>query len=222
MFPIRDYNPRKSTPIVVISLIAFNTFIYFQYFDFQEQKLLQLFSILGIVPAHFRFITLITHQFLHGGLLHLISNMWALWIFGDNIEDRIGHGRFLIFYLLCGISAGLIHTITQPSSTVPCVGASGAISGVIGSYLFLYPTARIWCVVPIIIYLYSITVPAIVFGIIWFLIQLMNGLIVMASNEDVAGVAWWAHIGGFIAGILLLPLFLKKEEPDESDTDMYL
>ncbi len=220
MLPIRDINPSRTVPVVVILLIILNTFIFFQYSGLPEKEIERIFFYFGIVPAHFRWLTLITHQFMHGGLLHLISNMWALWIFGDNIEDRFGHKRFLIFYLLCGVSAGLVHTLTQPNSNMPCVGASGAISGVLGAYLALYPKAHILCIIPIIIYPYFVEMPALLFGFIWFTSQLFNGLVVMASdNRDVAGIAWWAHLGGFFAGIFLLPLFLKGEYREHTEHD---
>jgi len=220
MIPIRDINPSRTVPIVVLLLIILNTVVFFSYFDLPEKQIESIVYSYGIVPAHFRWLSLITHQFLHGGLLHLISNMWALWIFGDNIEDRIGHRRFLLFYLLCGISAGLVHTLTQPDSNMPCVGASGAISGVLGAYLVLYPTARILCIIPIIIYPYFTEMPALLFGFIWLISQLFNGLVIMAGdNKDVAGIAWWAHLGGFFAGIFLLPFFLKGRRDEFSEQD---
>lgn len=220
MFPLRDVNPRRGFPVVVVLIIIINTFVFFQYFDLPEKRVERIFLFFGIVPAHLRFITLITHQFFHGGLFHLISNMWALWIFGDNIEDRLGHLRFLFFFILCGIFAGIIHAITQPGSEIPCVGASGSISGLLGAYLVLYPGARILCLIPIIIYPYFVEMPALLFGGIWFILQLLNGLVVMASSEDVAGVAWWAHIGGFFAGIFLLPSFYKQEPPSKNLPDI--
>lgn len=220
MFPLRDVNPRQGFPVVVVLIIIFNTIIFFQYFDLPEKRVEWIFQVFGIVPAHIQLITLVTYQFLHGGLLHLISNMWALWIFGDNIEDRLGHFRFFLFYILCGIFAGIIHAITQPGSKVPCVGASGAISGIIGAYLILYPGARILCLIPIIIYPYFVEMPALLFGSFWFILQLINGLIVMASSEDVAGVAWWAHIGGFFTGIFLLFFFVKQKSPPENPPDI--
>ena len=220
MIPIRDINPSRTVPIVVLLLIILNTVVFFSYFDLPEKQIESIVYSYGIVPAHFRWLSLITHQFLHGGLLHLISNMWALWIFGDNIEDRIGHRRFLLFYLLCGISAGLVHTLTQPDSNMPCVGASGAISGVLGAYLVLYPTTRILCIIPIIIYPYFTEMPALLFGFIWLISQLFNGLVIMAGdNKDVAGIAWWAHLGGFFAGIFLLPFFLKGRRDEFSEQD---
>lgn len=216
MIPLRDANPRKGIPWIVIVIIFANIYIYFQYFDLPERKLERFFLLVGLVPKNFSLFNLLSYQFLHGGLFHLISNMWALWIFGDNVEDRMGHLRFLIFYLLCGICAGLFHVFTLPNSGVPCVGASGAISGVLGAYTFLYPTARVLCTIPIIIYPYLIEIPAIIFGVFWFLTQLFNGLVVMASDEDVAGVAWWAHIGGFIVGILLLPFFVSSKKTSDT------
>ncbi len=220
MIPLRDVNPRRGFPIIVIIIILFNLLVFLSYFDLPEERIEQIFNILGLVPARMSLLSLLTYQFLHGGIFHLISNMWALWIFGDNLEDRLGHLRFLIFYLLCGVMAGFIHTISLPESEIPCVGASGAISGVIGAYIILYPMAKILCFVPIFIFLYYTQMPAILFGGLWFILQLLNGLVIMASEEDVAGVAWWAHIGGFIGGIFLLRLFLKKEPPVSKSTDI--
>jgi len=190
--------------------------VFFLYFDLPEEKVEGIFQTFGIVPSQISLITLITYQFLHGGLLHLIFNMWALWIFGDNLEDRTGHRNFLFFYILCGIIAGLINTIIQAGSEIPCVGASGSISGVLGAYLVLYPGARILCFFPI---FFFIEIPALFFGGIWFIFQLLNGLFVVANEGDSAGVAWWAHIGGFVAGIFLIFYFLPKNLPPEENRD---
>lgn len=210
MFPIRDLNPRNSYPIVVILIIIVNVFLYFNYATLPEPTLQNFFFQWGLLPSKFRLVNLLTYQFLHGGLLHLISNMWALWIFGDNVEDKMGHLRFLLFYLFSGVIAGLVQVAISFSSDVPCVGASGAIAGVMGVYVLLFPTAMVICIVPIFFYPLFIQVPAILLGIFWFFSQLFNGLISL-SMVKVGGIAWWAHIGGFIGGILSLPMFLKNK-----------
>ncbi|HOE96002.1 MAG TPA: rhomboid family intramembrane serine protease [Candidatus Sumerlaeota bacterium] len=144
--------------------------------------------------------TFLTSIFLHGGLLHFLGNMWFLFIFGDNVEDRLGHARYLLFYLACGVLAGLAHFSFQMESIVPTIGASGAIAGVMGAYLVLYPHARVLAIVPVFVLLYTVVVPAPIFLGVWFLIQLVQGAIGLGSLE-MEGVAWWAHIGGFAAGI---------------------
>ncbi len=209
MIPLRDLNPRNSFPIVVILIILANIYLYFHYISLPEVHLQKLFFQWGLIPSKFKLTNLITYQFLHGGLLHLISNMWALWIFGDNVEDKMGHFKFLLFYLLSGIIAGLVQVTISSTSNVPCVGASGAIAGIMGVYVTLFPTAMVICIVPIIFYPLFVQIPAVLLGILWFLTQLFNGLISL-SLIAVGGIAWWAHIGGFLGGILISPLFLKK------------
>jgi len=168
----------------------------------------------GLVPARFtgaafiegpRYAGLVTAMFLHGGWLHFLGNMWFLWIFGDNIEDHLGHGRFLVFYLASGILAGLAQVIASPSSPVPMIGASGAIAGVMGAYLVLYPRARVLTLIPIFFFISLYEIPAIFFLGIWFLIQVWSGTASSAMGST-GGVAFWAHTGGFIAGILVLGL----------------
>jgi membrane associated rhomboid family serine protease len=180
--------------------------------------------VFGIVPARLThpgwaaevgfpagaFWTLITHQFLHGGWLHIISNMWALWIFGDNVEDAMGHFRFAIFYLLCGCLAGLTQTFTQPSATVPSLGASGAIAGVLGAYLLLYPAARVVVLFPVLFLPFFFEVPAVVYLGIWFVSQLFSGTLSLVSPSQGGGIAFWAHIGGFVAGMVLCGVFARR------------
>ncbi|MEY2544213.1 MAG: hypothetical protein QOE81_1674, partial [Verrucomicrobiota bacterium] len=160
---------------------------------------------------------LLTHQFLHGGWFHIIANMWTLWIFGDNVEDRMGPGRFAIFYLLCGTIAGTTHLLTNPDSTVPSVGASGAIAGVLGAYLLFFPTARLIVLFPIFFFPLFFEVPAVFYLAIWFFGQLFSGTAALAGPQQVGGIAWWAHIGGFIGGMLLCGLFAQRRRPSQPD-----
>jgi membrane associated rhomboid family serine protease len=156
----------------------------------------------------------LTSMFLHGGWLHLIGNMWYLWIFGDNIEDRIGHFSYLIFYLLCGLGAGIAHTTLNYDSTAPSIGASGAIAGVLGAYLVSYPFARVLTLVPIFVFLQVIEIPALIVLGFWFLVQFLYGATALASaTGNSGGVAWWAHVGGFIVGMILVSLFPRKDRP---------
>ena len=167
----------------------------------------------GLVPAAFSWMNVITSMFLHGGFLHVAGNMLYLWIFGDNVEDRMGHGRFLVFYLLCGIAAALAQTITAPDSTVPMVGASGAIAGVMGAYFVLYPRSRIVTLLPLFFFFQVIEVPAIAFLGIWFLMQFVSGIgsIGATIGRSSGGIAFWAHIAGFVAGITGVALFRRPE-----------
>ena len=160
-------------------------------------------------------------MFLHGGWLHIISNMWTLYIFGDNVEDRMGTMRYLIFYFICGLAAGLVHVFTNLNSTIPTVGASGAIAGVLGAYFLLYPNARVITLIPIFFFPLFVELPAITYLGIWILTQIFSGVLSLGLPEDVGGVAFWAHVGGFIAGVMLHWLFVKSRRrfralsPDE-------
>jgi membrane associated rhomboid family serine protease len=149
---------------------------------------------------------------LHGGWLHLIGNMWVLYLFGDNVEDRMGPARYLAFYLLCGLAASLTHYAINPGSTVPTIGASGAISGVLGAYLLLFPTARVITLVPVFIIPFFFEIPAVVYLGFWFVMQLFSGTLSLAGTESSEGVAWWAHVGGFVTGMALLPVFKKSRK----------
>lgn len=155
----------------------------------------------------------VTSMFLHGGWMHLIGNMWYLWIFGDNVEDRLGHFMYLVFYLLCGIGAGIVHTVLNADSFIPSVGASGAIAGVLGAYILSYPFARVLTLVPIFVFIQIIEIPAMIVLGLWFIMQFLSGTAALVSTAatDGGGVAWWAHIGGFVIGMVLLGLFPRKE-----------
>jgi membrane associated rhomboid family serine protease len=155
---------------------------------------------------------LFTCMFLHGGWLHIIGNMWYLWIFGDNVEDRVGHAKFFIFYILCGFLSGLTHALMNQNSGVPTVGASGAIAGVMGAYIILYPRAKIWTLIPIFFFVQFYEIPAFIFRGFWVLMQLLIGAFSGNMGPLSGGVAWWAHIGGFAAGAILIFVFRKREK----------
>jgi membrane associated rhomboid family serine protease len=167
------------------------------------------------LPQYPSYLTLLSSMFLHGGWMHILGNMWSLWIFGDNVEDRMGRTGFLCFYLLSGLAAGLLHIFFNASSRVPTVGASGAIAGVMGAYLLLFPHARVMTLVPIFIFLQTIELPAVLFLGFWFLTNLLSGIGSLSAHSGAGGVAWWAHIGGFLVG-LLWALPLRRREGSRS------
>jgi membrane associated rhomboid family serine protease len=213
MIPLRDVIPSRTTPYVTTTLVVVNVLVFLYEFSLGPAANTLLFTF-GLIPAQFSLITLFTSMFLHGGLLHVGGNMLYLWIFGDNVEDRMGHGRFLVFYLLCGVAAGLGQTLTSPDSAVPMVGASGAVAGVMGAYFVLYPHSRIVTLVPIFIFIQIIEVPAIFFLGIWFLMQFVSGVgsIAAATGEQSAGgVAFWAHVAGFAAGLIGVFVFRQPD-----------
>lgn len=214
MFPIRDHNPSGRTPYVVYGLMAANIMVYLATLDSMSdnQEMFYFLMDWAIVPVYIAegqgYSTLITSQFMHGGFLHLAGNMLFLWIFGDNLEDEMGHVSFLAFYLACGIGAGVIHVLMAPYSMVPTVGASGAIAGVLGGYLLLFPRARVDVLVIFIVFFRIFAIPAWVMLAIWFAFQLLGGI---GADPDAGGVAYWAHVGGFAIGLVLtLPLWLKR------------
>ena len=197
---------------MTVSLIVVNVLVFLYEFSLGE-RVERFVLYFGLVPAAFSFVSLFTSMFLHGGFLHVAGNMLYLWIFGDNVEDRMGHGRFLVFYLLCGIAAALAQTIANPDSIVPMVGASGAIAGVMGAYFVLYPRSRIVTIVPI-FFLQLVEVPAIFFLGIWFLMQFLSGvgsIVAATAHERGGGVAFWAHVAGFVAGISAVGIFRRPE-----------
>src|SRR5437868_10999640 len=235
MFPIKDSVPSYSVPVVTRALILINFLVFFFLLMVPRQSVEQIFYLFGLVPARFihpgwaasvgfpidTYWPLLTHQFLHGGWLHIIANMWTLWIFGDNVEDRMGPVRFAIFYLVCGTIAGLTHMLTNPDSTLPSVGASGAIAGVLGAYLLFFPTARLVVLFPILFFPFFFEVPAVLYLVIWFFTQLLNGTAALAGPQQVGGIAFWAHVGGFIAGIVLCGLFRRRPALRTLQSDEY-
>jgi membrane associated rhomboid family serine protease len=234
MFPIQDSVPSRSVPVVTRALILINVVVFFFELSLSRESIIQLFYLFGVVPARFTdpewaasigfpigsYWSLLTHQFLHGGWLHIVANMWTLWIFGDNVEDRMGPLRFIIFYLVCGVLAALTQVLVTPDATIPSVGASGAIAGVLGAYLLFFPTARLIVLIPILFFPFFFELPAVIFLVLWFFIQLFSGTAILASPQQVGGIAFWAHIGGFIAGMLLCIFFVRRPvrrrlQPDE-------
>ncbi|MBN1247871.1 MAG: rhomboid family intramembrane serine protease [Anaerolineae bacterium] len=220
MFPLRDDVPSRQFPLVTVSLVVLNVAIFLVE-ALMGSSATMLTETFGIVPARLTtqwqnpmvLLTLFTSMYLHGGWAHLIGNMWYLWIFGDNVEDRMGRIPFFIFYTLAGLVAGLLQVAAAPRSTIPMIGASGAIAGVLGAYLVLYPRARVSTLVPVFYFIRIVWLPAIIVLGGWFLIQLLNGLASISVVMQTGGVAWWAHIGGFVAGIVLLPIFRRREPP---------
>ena len=223
MIPLRDANPSSRTPWVTFLIIGLNTLAFLYEVALPESRLEQLLFTMGMVPARVTvfpadpaitfgdaFLPLFSSMFLHGGWLHLIGNMWFLWIFGDNIEDRLGHLRYLLFYLVCGLGAGVAHTLFNLNSTMPTIGASGAVAGVLGGYLLLYPHARVLTLIPA-FFLYMVELPAYIVLALWFVIQLFSGTASLGARDASAGgVAWWAHIGGFLLGLALVKLFAQQ------------
>jgi len=221
MIPIRDTIPSKNYPIVNNAVIVLNVILYLVEMT-QGANLNRFIYIYGLVPArysvqniasHFSFgqqlFSLVSFMFLHGGFWHLLGNMWSLYIFGDNVEDRLGPLRYLLFYLLCGITSGLCHFFFNLHSNVPTIGASGAIAGVMGAYLILHPRSKILTLIPIIVIPWFIEIPAFFFLGFWFVLQFINAA---GSHGSISGIAWWAHIGGFVFGIIFLKGFLVLPE----------
>jgi membrane associated rhomboid family serine protease len=201
MFPISDVIPSRTTPFVTIGLIALNALAFLYELRLSDADLDHLARTAGIVPAAFAPVDILSSMFLHGGWLHFIGNMLYLWIFGDNVEDRFGHLQFLIFYLACGAAAAATQVFVHPASTVPMIGASGAIAGVMGAYFVLFPQSRVLAAVFILFIIDVIEIPAIFFLGIWFLMQLFSGVGSLVETAE-GGVAFFAHVGGFAAGAL--------------------
>lgn len=212
MIPLRDTQPSHSPPIVTVILISLNILVFLFQISLDTYERNFFIASYGIIPDRLHYSSILTSMFLHGGWLHLIGNMWFLWIFGDNVEDILGHGKFAVFYLLCGIAAALVHILLNADSRVPTIGASGAIAGVMGAYLVKFPHSKIVTLVPIFIFLTTVEVPAVFMLIYWFAIQIFSGVgSIGYSNVTKGGVAWFAHIGGFLAGMLLVYLLGSKE-----------
>jgi hypothetical protein len=216
MIPLRDTTPTRNYPVVNTTIIGINVVVFVIQF-LQGAEINRFIYIYGLVPARYtlpqiaeyftpgqQVFSLISFMFLHGGVWHILGNMWSLYIFGDNVEDHLGPIRYALFYMLCGIASGLSHLILNLNSNIPTIGASGAIAGVMGAYFLLHPRSKILTLIPIFFIPYFINIPAFVFLGLWFLLQFISAA---GSHGAVSGIAWWAHIGGFVFGMLFLKLF---------------
>ena len=216
MIPIRDRNPSGTFPYVTIGIIVINVLIFLYELSLGSGlgEFIMKFGVVPLKVSYYSqasdltfintFFPFISSMFLHGGFIHLIGNMWFLWIFGDNIEDKLGHFKFIAFYFLCGIIASSVHVFFNSQSNVPCIGGSGAIAGVLGAYMITFPRARVVTIVPLFVFIQVMELPAIVVLGFWFVIQFFNGAASITASASGAGVAWWAHIGGFVAGVIIL------------------
>lgn len=211
MIPLRDVIPSRSTPYVTVTLIVLNAVAWLAEVAMPRDVLGGMLRVYGVVPADFHLSTLVTSMFLHGSWSHVIGNMWYLWIFGDNVEDNVGHGRFIAFYLLCGAAAALGQVVMDPTSTLPTIGASGGIAGVMGAYFVLYPRSRVLTLIPLIIFWEIIELPAIFLLGFWFVMQLFSaGAIAVTADTQGGGVAFAAHVAGFIAGMVAVFGFRRR------------
>ena len=210
MIPLRDVIPSRTTPYITVTIIVLNGLAWLFEISLPNDVLPEFLQVYGMVPADFHAPTLITSMFLHGSWSHVLGNMWYLWIFGDNVEDRVGHGRFIVFYLLCGIVAALGQMAIDPNSTLPTIGASGAIAGMMGAYFVLYPHSRVLTLIPW-IFIQIVELPATVLLGFWFLMQLFSaGAIAVTASTTGGGVAFAAHVVGFLAGAGGVFLFRKR------------
>ncbi len=238
MFPIRNTVPTRHVPIATWALIALNCGVFLIELRLGPAALDQFLSRFALIPARYfqsglfdqiasapgDYLPFFTNMFLHGGWLHLILNMWSLWLFGPAVEDRLGSGRYLGLYLLCGVIASVTHAAFNPTSTEPALGASGAIAGVLGAYLRMFPFARVLVLVPIIFIPLFFDVPAIVFIGFWFLTNLLEGTTALLMPAAGGAIAWWAHVGGFVAGLVLAGLLRQPPEryrPYQADEGVF-
>src|SRR3954466_14571221 len=213
MFPLRDTQPSYTKPVVTMVIIAINVFVFLFELSLDDWSRNAFVATYGLVPEHFVVSSLITSTFLHGGWMHLLGNMWFLWIFGDNIEDILGHGKYLLFYLACGAVAGLTQVFLTGDPRIPMVGASGAIAGVMGAYLVKFPHSRILALVTIIVFFTTVEVPAWLMLLVWFAVQFFSGVgSIGTAHVQTGGVAVFAHIGGFLAGLVLV-MVMGAQQP---------
>jgi membrane associated rhomboid family serine protease len=212
MIPLRDTQPSYSRPVVTTAIIAVNVLVFLFEISLDPYSRNNLIAVHGIVPDHFHFADIFTSMFMHGGWFHIIGNMWFLWIYGDNVEDVLGHWKFLIFYLLCGMAAALLHVALNPNSRVPTIGASGAIAGVMGAYLIKFPHSKILTLIPVFIFFTTMEISAVFILLYWFVIQIFSGVgSIGYSNLSSGGVAWFAHVGGFVAGMVLIKVMGTRD-----------
>jgi membrane associated rhomboid family serine protease len=216
MFPLYDTVRSHKFPLVNLLLVGLNAVAFYWELQMGSAELKDFIFANGLIPAKFladpsqEWVSIFSSMFLHGSWFHIISNMWVLLIFGDNVEARMGGFRYLIFYLLSGIAAGLLQSYVLPSSAVPMIGASGAVAGVLGAYLILFPSSRVASLVPILFIFTLVEIPAFVFLLFWFFSQLYSGLFPVEGG-GASGIAWWAHIGGFLFGVLMVSFFASRQ-----------
>jgi membrane associated rhomboid family serine protease len=225
MLPIQNAVPFRYPPVATWGLIAANCTVFLFELSLGPRELELLLSSFALIPAQYSqaaayggeaattlndYLPFGTYMFLHGGWLHLILNMWTLWLFGPPIEDRLGHMRYLLFYFACGVAAAVTHVVFNAASTAPVLGASGAIAGVLGCYTRLFPFARLVVVIPILFFPFFFEVPAFIFTVLWFLMQMIQGTGELLMPSAGGGIAWWAHVGGFVAGLLLAPVIRQS------------
>jgi membrane associated rhomboid family serine protease len=224
MFPIQNAVPSRYPPVATWGLIAGNCIVFLFEISLSQRELDLLVSQSALIPAQYSqtgasgglplalsdYLPFVTHMFLHGGWLHLILNMWTLWLFGPPIEDRLGHTRYLVFYFACGVAAAVTHVVFNPASTIPALGASGAIAGVLGCYTRLFPFARLIVLIPILFFPFFFEIPAFVFTVLWFLMQMIQGTSTLLMPSAGGEIAWWAHVGGFVAGLVLAPVIRQS------------
>ncbi len=208
MFPLKDTAPKYTRPVVTFAIIALNLLVFLFELSLGSRARNILIEYYGLVPDQFRLAAVFTSMFLHGGWMHVLGNMWFLWIFGDNVEDLLGHAKFLVFYLLCGVAAALAQVLSGPYSTTPMVGASGAIAGVMGAYLIKFPRALVLTLIFILFFITTVEIPAPVMLVYWFLIQFFSGVETSFARTNLSqgGTAFFAHVGGFLAGVLLIKI----------------
>jgi membrane associated rhomboid family serine protease len=215
MIPLRDVIPSRTTPVITVIIIVLNLAAWIYELALPRERLPDFLNVYGVVPASFHAPALFSSMFLHGSWSHFIGNMWYLWIFGDNVEDRMGHGRFTVFYLLCGMGAALGQVALDPESTLPTIGASGAIAGVMGAYFVLYPRSRVLTLIPLIIFWEIIELPAILLLGFWFLMQLFSaGAIAATASTHGARIAFAAHVAGFVLGAIGVFVFRKRRSQE--------
>lgn len=223
MFPIKDTIRSRSFPIITWGLIIINILIYFYESSLSQAGLDHLISTYGLIPSKIiltnplTWLPLLTHMFLHGSWWHVLSNMWTLFIFGDNVEDRMGSVRYILFYLIGGVAAGLIQMLQGGDPNIPSIGASGAIAAVLGAYFLHFPKSKVVTFIPFLLFIWFVKIPAVIYLGVWFISQLYSGI----TSASASGIAWWAHIGGFVFGLLLALVFKGKEKIQAWHRDEY-
>jgi len=226
MIPLKNLSPRLTFPAMTLFLIAVNVLVFLYQVSLPDRAAEAFVQLYGMVPARVSlalagqhhvtfeqaFMPLFTSMFLHGGWLHILGNMWFLWIFGGQVEDRLGHFTYLVFYLICGLGSGVAQMAFSWGSKLPAIGASGAIAGVLGAYIVFFPSSRILTLVPLFIIWFTAQIPALVFIGLWFLVQFLSGISAVGA-ASMGGVAWWAHVGGFLLGVLIAQFYRVSSRP---------